>query len=143
MRLLVAVTILFLFVGFYFLKDIPPQAEPTYSLSEKQRIFTLNVAKLIIYAYDQGYELTIGECWRPKVTQEYYVKIGKSKTYNSQHLVRLAIDFNLFYKGRYEDGRTKESFERYKVLGEYWKSLNPHNRWGGDFGWDPGHFEYK
>jgi hypothetical protein len=44
------------------------------------------------------------------------------------HTKRLAIDFNVFKDGKY---LTKS--EDLRELGEYWKSLNPKNAWGGDF----------
>ena len=34
-------------------------------------------------------------------------------------------------------------YEKYKKLGEYWKSLDVDNVWGGDWGWDANHFEKK
>ena len=47
---------------------------------------------------------------------------------NSVHKQRLAIDLNLFKGGVYQT-----STEAHKPLGEYWKSLHPLCRWGGDF----------
>jgi hypothetical protein len=38
------------------------------------------------------------------------------------------VDFNLFVAGVY-----MTNSGAYKPIGEYWKSLNPLNRWGGDF----------
>lgn len=88
-------------------------------LSEAQRIFTLNVAKLIQWAYDQGYELTFGESFNAAGT-------GHMK--NSNHYIRLAQDLNLFKDNEY---LTKS--DSYKPLGSFWVSLHPLNRWGGDF----------
>ncbi|TAN59643.1 M15 family peptidase [bacterium] len=107
------------------------------TLSEKQRKFTLMVAKLIAWAYANGFELTFGEAYRTPEQQEIYVKAGKSKTLKSKHLERLAIDVNLFIAGEY-----KTDAGSYGPLGEFWKSLDPDNRWGGDWGWDANHFEY-
>jgi hypothetical protein len=47
---------------------------------------------------------------------------------NSNHYIRLAQDFNLFKESTYIS-----KSEDYKIIGEYWKSLHPLNRWGGDF----------
>lgn len=110
-------------------------------LSEKQYKFTFMVHQLIAYAYEQGYTLTCGELYRTEEQQAIYLKTGRSKTMNSKHLQRLAVDFNLF-----QDGVLLQTKEDFKLLGEYWKSLDPLNRWGGeDFGdfIDAPHFEYN
>ena len=97
-------------------------------LSEKQQIFTQNIACLIQFAYSQGFKLTFGHAWRSPEEQRRLVSEGKSQTLESNHLNRLAIDFNLF-----EDGELTWSWEKYKILGDYWESLNPKNRWGVDW----------
>ena len=97
-------------------------------LSEKQRIFTRNIAKLIVYAYQNGFELTFGEAFRTNEQQMIYVQTGKSQTMNSNHLRRLAIDFNIF-----KDGNLTYKWEDIKPLGDYWESLHTLNRWGGDW----------
>jgi hypothetical protein len=98
-------------------------------LSDAQQAFTLNIAKLIIWSYEQGYELTFGESYNAG-------KTGHMK--NSNHYIRLAQDLNLFKEDEYLD----ES-KSYQPLGEYWKSLSPLNRWGGDFeSKDGNHFSY-
>lgn len=96
-------------------------------LSEKQRLFAFNIGKLIIWTYGEGYELTFGEAQRSQAQAEANAKSGKGVA-NSLHLIRLAIDLNLFIKGQY----VIES-EAHRPLGEYWKSLHPLNCWGGDF----------
>lgn len=108
------------------------------TLREKQSVFLKNVAKLILWAFDNGYELTGGELLRTNEQQEIYLKEGKSKTINSQHLKKLAIDLNLFIDGKYQYDN-----EAYKPLAEYWKSLHPDNVAGYDWGWDSQHFEMK
>jgi hypothetical protein len=47
---------------------------------------------------------------------------------DSMHLLGLAMDLNLFIKGIY----STDSIQ-YKILGDKWVSMNPDNRWGGDF----------
>ena len=106
-------------------------------LSEKQQHFTLMIADLICWSYGMGIELTFGEAWRTKEQQEIYFKSGKSKTMDSKHLERLAVDFNVFIKGEYRTDKAS-----YEALGNHWKSLDPNNKWGGDWGWDANHFEY-
>lgn len=101
----------------------------TMTLGQKQRLFTKLVAQLIQYAYAQGYELTLGDAYRdPRVHGDVGVKKSYSSA-NSVHKQRLAIDLNLFKGGVYQT-----STEAHKPLGEYWKSLHPLCRWGGDFG---------
>lgn len=108
------------------------------TLSQKQIKFTETISKLIAWAYAQGYGLTFGEALRTLEQQSIYVQQGKSKTNNSKHLVRLAVDFNLFINGEY-----KSDTESYKPLGDYWKSLDPNNKWGGDFSFGDGnHFQH-
>ena len=100
----------------------------TMTLGQKQRLFTKLVAQLIQYAYAQGYELTLGDAYRdPSVHGDVGVKKSYSSA-NSVHKQRLAIDLNLFKGGVYQT-----STEAHKPLGEYWKSLHPECRWGGDF----------
>lgn len=108
------------------------------TLSQKQRKFTLLVARLILWAYSKGYELTLSEAYRTPEQAKLNAKSGKGIS-NSLHTQRLAIDLNLFIKGVYQAGALA-----YKPLGDYWKSLDPECCWGGDFkgktAGDGGHF---
>ena len=88
-------------------------------LLEAQQLFCLSIARLIIWAYDQGYELTFGESFDNDKTGHMT---------NSNHYIRLAQDLNLF-----KDNVYLTDSVAYKRLGEAWKSLHPLNRWGGDF----------
>jgi len=108
------------------------------TLSQTQRIFALNVAKLIQFIYDNGMECTLGEVLRTVEQQKIYLAAGATKTLNSAHLKKLAIDIQLFVNGVYATDN-----EAYKPLAEYWKSLHPSNVAGYDWGWDAGHFEMK
>lgn len=98
------------------------------SLSERQMIFAQNVGNLIEYIKCEGYECTLGEAWRPPEMAELYAKQGKGIK-NSLHCKRLAIDLNLF-----KDGVYLPSTDTHRPFGQYWVSLHPSNRWGGD--WD-------
>jgi hypothetical protein len=97
------------------------------SMVAVQAEFLLDVAELIQYASALGYTLTAGELWRPQEMQEIYVKTGRSKTLESQHGKRLAVDLNVFKDGVLL-GR-----EGIKPLGEWWEARNPKNRWGGNW----------
>jgi len=106
------------------------------TLREKQSRFVLEVSKLIAWAYDNGYELTFGECYRTLEQAALNAKNGIGIA-NSLHTQRLAIDLNLFKRGILQS-----SSLAFKPLGDYWKSLGEDHCWGGDFKGmkDGGHF---
>jgi hypothetical protein len=106
------------------------------TLRQKQSLFVQLVALLIQHAYDNGYELTFGECYRPPETAAIMAKQGKGIS-NSLHTQKLAIDLNLF-----KDGVFLSSSASHKPLGDYWKTLNPLCRWGGDFN-DGNHYSIE
>lgn len=109
------------------------------TLRQHQSAFALDVARLIEFAYKNGMEFTFGETYRTEEQQRIYVQKGLSRTMDSWHRKRLAIDLNLFLAGVYIT-----TAEPYRPLGDYWKSLNEHNRWGGDWGLgDANHFERR
>lgn len=95
------------------------------SLGDMQRKFTLMVAHLITFAYQSGYEITLGEAWRPEWVAAEYERQGIGKK-NTFHTRRLAIDLNLF-----KDRVWLQQTEDHRVLGEYWESLG--GTWGGRF----------
>jgi hypothetical protein len=72
-------------------------------------------------------------------TQTRFVNAGSSKTLNSKHLQGLARDYLL-----YDDILnyiTDGDHDYYQTLGAIAKDLGL--TWGGDWGWDAGHVEYK
>lgn len=97
-------------------------------LVDKQIRFTKDVALLIEFARVNEVGLTLGDAYRPQVLQQLYFDEGKSKTLNSKHGKRLAIDFNFFINGKLTYDKAKLQF-----LGDYWESLTPGNKWGGNF----------
>lgn len=86
------------------------------TLRQRQSLFVKKVALLILFAYEQGYELTFGDA---------YATTGHKQ--NSFHYQKLAIDLNLF-----KDGKYLTSTESHRPLGEFWESLG--GSWGGRFG---------
>ena len=107
-------------------KPVAPVDISRMTLGQKQRHLTRMIADLIIFAYDNGYELTLGDAYRdPRAHGAVGVKQGYSSA-NSLHKERLAIDFNLFRNGKYLT-RTED----HRLLGEYWESLG--GTWGGRF----------
>lgn len=97
------------------------------TLGDKQRRFTECVGRLIAWAYEQGYELTFAEAYRTPEQAALNAKAGTGIP-SSVHILRLAVDLNLFVDGTYQTAT-----DAHKPLGEYWKSLDPDARWGGDF----------
>lgn len=98
------------------------------SLVNKQWEFLKNVAKLIQFAEKKGYKLTGGELYRSADQQKIYLQNGQTLNAYSKHQERLAIDLNLFIGNVYITDTAL-----YKELGEFWTSLHPRNRWGGDW----------
>lgn len=105
------------------------------SLGSKQRKFTLMIAQLIQWAYEQGYEATVGDAYRdPRL----HGQVGEKKGYGasgSLHKERLAMDLNLF-----KDGKFLTATEDHKPLGEKWESMG--GSWGGRFN-DGNHYSLE
>jgi len=105
------------------------------SLGTYQRRHPPMIAKLIVWAYDHGYELTWEDAFRdPRV----HGGLGEKVAYghkNSAHKNRLAIDFNLF-----KDGEYLTSTEDHRPLGEFWESIG--GTWGGHFA-DGNHYSME
>ncbi len=110
------------------------------SLVQEQAAFLKDVVLLLVKADDLGFVVTGGELFRTPEQQQIYVQTGRSTTMNSNHLRRCAIDLNVF-----KNNVLIYDIEILRPLGEYWKSLNPRNDWGGF--WksfkDVPHFERK
>lgn len=97
------------------------------TLGEKQELFVADVVKLLTKAKELGFGIRFGEVWRPPEMQRIYVQTGRSKTMNSMHLNRLAIDLVIVRGGKVCNR------EQIKPLGDYWESLSVQNRWGGNW----------
>lgn len=97
------------------------------SLREQQSLFMRLLPLLLLFAYSQDYELTLGDGYR-----DPRCPYGAEK---SNHKKRLAIDLNLFKDGEY----LTETAE-HRPLGVFWESLHPWCRWGGNYD-DGNHYE--
>ena len=97
------------------------------TLGNKQRKFTKMIAELILFAYDQGYEITLGHALRCDSCP-----VGRMK---SLHKEKLAVDLNLFKNGKYLT-TTKD----HQFLGEKWESMG--GDWGGRFN-DSNHYSLE
>lgn len=106
-------------------------------LQQQQSKFANDVNKLLKWMFDHGYEVTFGETYRTKEQAEIYAKSGKG-IINSLHCKKLAIDLNLFLKGK-----LLETVADYTPAGKYWESLDKLNRAGCFFKTRPDadHFE--
>ena len=93
----------------------------------EQAAFLLDVGRLVQKATDLGFQVTAGELFRTPEQQEVYVKTGRSRTMQSLHLQRRAVDLNFF-----KDGKLVYDKATLAPLGAYWESLNPLNSWGGN-----------
>lgn len=98
------------------------------SMVTEQALFLLDVTRLIIKATKMGFVITGGELYRTEEQQTIYMKTGRTKTMNSNHLKRCAIDLNFFWQGKLTYDMTL-----LKPVGDYWESLSPKNRWGGNW----------
>lgn len=95
------------------------------TLGQKQRKFAKMVSDLIAWAYGCGYEVTFGEAYRTPEQAVLNAKSGKGIA-RSLHILRLAVDLNLFKGGVYQTDS-----EAYRPLGEQWESMG--GSWGGRF----------
>lgn len=94
-------------------------------LGDKQRKFSKMLAELILWAYEQGYEITMGEVFRTKEQAALNAARGIGIK-DSLHCYCLAADLNLF-----KDGVYLTKTEDHKELGEKWESMG--GSWGGRF----------
>ena len=107
------------------------------TLGQKQRLFARLVAELIEWAYDQGYEIALGDAFRdPRVHGQHGEEGGYGRK-NSCHKLKLAIDLNLFKDGEYLDKTSDHAF-----LGQYWEQLHCLCVWGGKFN-DGNHYSLE
>jgi len=94
------------------------------TLRQKQSKFAHMAALLILFAYENGYELTLGDAW----AHDGHID-------GSFHYKRLAIDLNLF-----KDSRYLTSTKSHEPLGIFWESIG--GSWGGRWG-DGNHYSYR
>lgn len=104
------------------------------TLRQKQSLFVFLVARLIIFANENGYEFTFGEAYRTPEQAELNAKKGIGIK-DSLHTQKLAIDLNLFKNGQY-----LSSTEAHRLMGEWWERQHSLCRWGGRWN-DGNHYE--
>lgn len=96
-------------------------------LIEAQQLFARLLPRLLDHAHSMGYDVTLGEAWRPPETARLYAQQGRGSV-QSLHILRLAVDLNLFQGGVY-----LTSTVAHQPLGEWWEQQHPLCRWGGRF----------
>jgi hypothetical protein len=106
--------------------------------TERQQIFTRNIARLIEYIYSKGYKCTFGESFRTREQAALYAKTGIGMS-DSNHCYRLAMDLNIFDA----NGKYLTDTKDYAQFGKYWESLDPFNESGAFWKSNPdgNHFE--
>ena len=87
-----------------------------------QSRFLFALAKLIFYAHEAGYDVTLGRGLEDKESNARHGGVP-----NGLHLNALAQDLNFFLKGVW---LTKT--EQLQIFGDYWKAQGPEFCWGGD-----------
>lgn len=105
--------------------EVPPRP---LTLRQKQSVFAVNVARLILHANSLGYSVTLGEAWRSDQEATRLALTGQGIK-RSLHQDRLAIDINLFSK----EGLWLDKTEDHRFLGEWWINQHVLARWGGYF----------
>ena len=102
-----------------------------------QSRFLMTIAKLIYYAHEKGYEVTLGRGREDKETNARHGGIPESL-----HLDGLAQDLNFF-----KNGVWLKKGEDLKIFGEWWLAQGPEFKWGGAFKGknigDANHFSYS
>lgn len=101
---------------------------PSEKLGPRQRRFARLTVKLFLEIERRGFTWSYGDAFRdPRVHGEQGVKMGYGEAL-SAHKNKLAVDINLF-----KDGVYQKDTEDHRQFGEYWCSLDPDCRWGGNF----------
>lgn len=130
------------FLDRLFNRKAPVMAQPLntdgMTLNEAQFRFSRMFAALLQFAFERGYEVTMGDGFRdPRLFGSMGVERGYGEA-NSAHKQRLAHDINLFKDGKYLD-----KTEDHQELGEQWEAMG--GTWGGRFrtSGDGNHYSLK
>lgn len=109
------------------------------TLRQKQSSFAFALAQLIVWIFDQGWEVTLAEGYVGMTDAADGDYDGPHKR-GGQHYCQLAQDLNLFI-----DGDLIENGEHpaWAAIGAKWKRLDTLARWGGDFPGDSNHFSFE
>jgi hypothetical protein len=108
------------------------------SIIPKQIEFTNCLWRLLRYAEEQGYGVTMGDVWDSDGDGGHMA--------NSVHNSRMAADLNLFIKD--EEGEwtwvSNGKDPAWLALGMFWENVSDNARWGGRFRKnDSNHFSFS
>lgn len=103
------------------------QNQENLTLGEKQEKFSRMIAELLLWVYDQGYQIRIGHALR--------CRDCKTGSEVSLHKEKLAMDLNLF-----KDGVYLSKTSDHQPIGEKWESMG--GSWGGRFN-DGNHYSLE
>lgn len=98
------------------------------TLLEQQLLFSKLLPRLMDFGFSKPNWGVVGKELERTPAQAMANAASKAGIAHSLHLLCLAIDLAFFVDGVYQ----KDSVE-YKPLGDFWKTLHPLARWGGDF----------
>ena len=107
------------------------------NLRDKQSLFAVRLAKLILHAQSLGFEVTLGEVWRSAEEAKRLTILG-SGIARSLHCDRLAADVNLFRHGEW-----LTTSSAHQPLGQWWEQQSTPDAvcvWGGSWGHDANHY---
>jgi hypothetical protein len=96
-----------------------PDHDPR-TLHQRQVLHVRLTSELIAWAETQGYALTWGETFRTQAQANANAASGAGIAH-SLHLLRLAVDFQLFDAA----GNYVSDAAAYKPLADYWLTLDP------------------
>jgi hypothetical protein len=110
------------------------------TLLQAQWEFLKDVGKMITFIEQHNHSASGGELQRTLYQQQQYLKTGKTRTLNSLHIHKLAIDLAIFAP----DGKWLQDKKSLQVFGDYWEFLDPENEWGGNWNFlDTPHFQRR
>ena len=113
-------------------------------LSDKQFNFAQDVILLLTYCVVHNVKITFGEVYRTEYQHKEYQRLEYTFASRSKHQDRLAIDLNMWSGDKVMWTMTPaEQKAAFQDVGDYWESIRPGNKWGGNFNsWtDATHFE--
>lgn len=100
-------------------------------LIASQKHFAASLVPFFTWLHGKGYDVTLGEAYRPPEMAAIYAKEGRGIA-NSLHTQRLAIDLNIFDCM----GKFLVDLADLEIVGAYWESLSTAEYthcWGGRF----------
>lgn len=112
------------------------------TLREKQSLFALLLAQLIVWIDSKGWAVTLADVGVGELRKVQLLGVNGKPTgpkmqaldrvhmKGSLHYSRLAADLNLFVNGKWIQSG---SHPAWTAIGERWESLDPLCRWGGRF----------